>query len=181
MGPAHPPSPRAKQREAAQQDTGTPAALTTAETPQRHGPCTTAPCPWLDQATPPTLPPGLPLRRNNRLLALYSHNGRWDLRVILAQPRGGHRPFVARGVYTQVLYEPTNTALPEGPSLQATPLGPATSAPRIASSWCGTMETGASSTGARATSTASAGSNFYQKWRPSLTTNATSKSPPPHA
>ena len=40
---------------------------------------------WLNQATPPTLPPGNPLRRNNRLLALYSGNGRWDLRVILAQ------------------------------------------------------------------------------------------------
>ena len=64
---------------------------------------------WLNQATPPTLPPGNPLRRNNRLLALYSGNGRWDLRVILAPPRGGQRPFVARGIYPQVLFEPTNT------------------------------------------------------------------------
>ena len=47
---------------------------------------------WLNQATPPTLPPGNPLRRNNRLLALYSGNGRWDLRVILAPPRGDRDP-----------------------------------------------------------------------------------------
>ena len=91
---------------------------------------------WLDNATPPTLPPALPLRRSNRLLALYNHNGRWDLRVILAPPRGGQRPFVARGICPKILYEPTNTVghdvfLPEeGTSLQATPLGPAAAAPR---------------------------------------------------
>ena len=42
---------------------------------------------------------------------------------------------MARGIYPQILYEPTNTVghdvfLPEGTSIQATPLGPAAAAPR---------------------------------------------------
>ena len=105
--------------------------------PARH-----KPTPPMQRQNPPNMSTAwrqatAPLRRNNRLLALYSHNGRWDLRVILAQRRGGHRPFVARGIYPQIqmLYEPTNTAghdvlMLEGTSLQATPLGPAALAPQ---------------------------------------------------
>ncbi|CAE7454078.1 unnamed protein product [Symbiodinium sp. CCMP2592] len=81
---------------------------------------------WLENGTPPTLPPTFPLRRNNNLVCLYRGNGRWDMRVILTSPGG--RPFVAQGTYPQVLLDPTNTAghdlfLPEGVSMLATPLG----------------------------------------------------------
>ena len=65
------------------------------------------------------------------MLALYNHSEHWNLRVILSGPPGS-RPYVARGIYLRVLYEPTDTAghdvyLPEGVALQATPLGQASS------------------------------------------------------
>ena len=66
------------------------------------------------------------------MLCLYRGSGRWDLRILSVSPEA--EPFLAQGIYPQVLYAPGPTRheqwFPVGAGLVATPLGDAALASR---------------------------------------------------
>ncbi|CAE7183903.1 Sgta [Symbiodinium microadriaticum] len=90
-----------------------------------HVPPNYAQVTWLDNGTPPTFPPSLPLQACSQMLCLYRGSGRWDLRILSTSPDA--EPFLAQGIYPQVLYAPGPTRheqwFPVGAGLVATPLG----------------------------------------------------------
>ena len=90
-----------------------------------HVPPNFAQVTWLDSGVPPTFPPSLPLQAYSQMLCLYRGSGRWDLRILSTSPDA--EPFLAQGIYPQVLYAPGPTRheqwFPVGAGLVATPLG----------------------------------------------------------
>ena len=97
-----------------------------------HVPPNFAQVTWLDSGVPPTFPPSLPLQAYSQMLCLYRGSGRWDLRILSTSPDA--EPFLAQGIYPQVLYAPGPTRheqwFPVGAGLVATPLGDAALASR---------------------------------------------------